>query len=355
SGGGVIISEANEDLVNLAEYLQIPVVTTVMSRGSIPHNHSLYSGIVGVFCDQPPGNRMFLESDVVLAVGCRFGDRHTGSLDVYTRGRKFIHIDICPTQIGRIIPPDLGIVADAKLALQAMLAVAQKKTGKREPSPRVKELPELRKRMERRTDFDNIPIKPQRVFKEINEFFDEDTIFVTTIGLNQIFSSQLQKIYKPRHYLIPGGAGPLGWDLPAAIGAKIGKPNNTVVNIVGDYGFGFMVEELAVAAMYSIPIRTIILNDGHLGLIRQAEELLYEFHYEVDTWYDIEDSTHLVDFVTLAHAYGVEGERVEKPEEIRPALERAVNAKGPYLVEVIIDQATNTSFGPSIDKITERS
>jgi tartronate-semialdehyde synthase len=354
SGGGVIISEASEDLVKLAEYLQIPVIPTVMSKGSIPDSHPLYSGIVGVFCDQPPGNKMFLDSDVVLAVGCRFGDRHTGTLDVYTKGRKFIHIDICPTQIGRIIPPDLGIVSDAKLALQAMLSAAQKKTPKRLPAARVKELPDLRKKMERRTDFTNIPIKPQRVFKEINEFFDEETIFVTTIGLNQIFSSQLQRVYKPRHYLIPGGAGPLGWDLPAAIGAKLAKPNNTVVNVVGDFGFGFMAEELAVAAMYNIPIRTIILNDGRLGLIRQAEEVLYEFHYEVDTWYDVEDSMRLMDFVEFARAYGVKGERVERPEAIRPALERAVKAKGPYVVEVVIDRGTNTSFGPSIDKITER-
>jgi len=354
SGGGVIISEASEDLVRLAEYLQIPVITTVMSKGSIPDNHPLYAGIVGVFCDQPPGNKIFLDSDVVLAVGCRFGDRHTGTLDVYAKGRKFIHIDICPTQIGRIIPPDLGIVSDAKLALQAILSAARKKIPNRQPTTRVRELPELRKRMERRTDFASIPIKPQRVFKEINEFFDENTIFVTTIGLNQIFSSQLQRIYKPRHYLIPGGAGPLGWDLPAAIGTKLAKPNNTVVNITGDFGFGFMAEELAVAAMYNIPIRTIILNDGHLGLIRQAEEVLYEFHYEVDTWYDVEDSMRLMDFVEFARAYGVKGERVERPEGIRPALERATKAKGPYVVEVIIDRGTNTSFGPSIDKITER-
>ena len=355
SGGGVIISDACEDLVKLAEYLQIPVITTVMSKGSIPDSHPLYSGIVGVFCDQPPGNKMFLDSDVVLAVGCRFGDRHTGTLDIYTKGRRFMHVDICPTQIGRIIPADLGIVSDAKLALRAMLSAAQKRTPKRAPAARVRELPDLRKKMERRTDFANVPIKPQRVFKEINEFFNEDTIFVTTIGLNQIFSSQLQRIHKPRHYLIPGGAGPLGWDLPAAIGAKLAKPDNTVVNIVGDFGFGFMAEELAVAAMYNIPIRTIILNDGHLGLIRQAEEVLYEFHYEVDTWYDVEDSMHLMDFVGFSKAYGVKGERVERPEGIRPALERAAKAKGPYVVEVIIDRGTNTSFGPSIDRITERS
>ena len=167
-----------------------------------------------------------------------------------------------------------------------MLKVAKRKTDRVEPSERVREIPVLRQTMARRLDFDNIPIKPQRVFKEINNFFDENTIFVTTIGLNQIFSSQLQRIIKPRHYLVCGGAGPLGWDLPASIGVKLAKPENNVVAICGDFGFGFMCEELAVAAMYNVPIKCIILNDGHLGLIKQAEELNYGFNFAVDTWYE---------------------------------------------------------------------
>ena len=366
SGGGVILSEASEEMVSLAEYLSVPVVTTVMGKSGFPNNHPLYAGIVGVFCDQPPGNKVFLESDVVLGVGCRFGDRHTGDLSVYTKGRRFIHIDVCPTQIGRIIPADLGIVSDAKLALQAMLKVAKRKTGRVKPSERVMAIPLLRQKMARTMDFNNVPIKPQRVFKEINEFFDENTIFVTTIGLNQIFSSQLQKVTKSRHYLVCGGAGPLGWDLPASIGVKIAKPDRTVVEICGDYGFGFMCEELAAAAMYDVPIKCIILNDGHLGLIKQAEELNYGFNFAVDTWYetamlplevpvpaDDPPYTRYIDFVKFAEAFGVKGERVEAPEGIRPALKRAVEVEGPYVVEIIIG-FTNTSGGASIDKIVER-
>lgn len=366
SGGGVILSGASEEIVSLAEYLSIPVVTTVMGKSGFPNNHPLYAGIVGVFCDQPPGNKFFLESDLVLGVGCRFGDRHTGDLSVYTRGRRFIHIDICPTQIGRIIPVDVGIVSDAKLALQAMLKVTKRKTGKVKPSGRITEIPILRQKIARRMDFDNVPIKPQRVFKEINDFFDENTIFVTTIGLNQIFSSQLQKISKPSHYLVPGGAGPLGWDLPASIGVKIAKPDNTVVGICGDFGFGFMCEELAVAAMYNVPIKCIILNDGHLGLIKQSEELNYGFNFAVDTWYEMampalevtlpaDDPpyTRYMDFVKFAEACGVQSERVDSPREIRSALKRAMEAEGPYVIEVIIG-FTNTSGGASIDKIVER-
>jgi len=158
----------------------------------------------------------------------------------------------------------------------------------------------------------------------------------------------------------------LGWDLPAAIGVKIAKPDNTVVEICGDYGFGFMCEELAVAAMYNVPIKCIILNDGHLGLIKQAEELNYSLNFAVDTWYEVAmpplmvtapagdpPYTRYIDFVKLAEAFGVQGERVEAPAEIRPALQRAVEVEGPYVVEVITG-FTKTSGGASIDKIVER-
>ena len=158
----------------------------------------------------------------------------------------------------------------------------------------------------------------------------------------------------------------MGWDLPASIGVKIAKPDNTVIAICGDFGFGFMCEELAVAAMYDVPIKCIILNDGHLGLIKQAEELNYGYNFAVDTWYEMampalevtvpaDDPpyTRYIDFVKFAEAFGVQGERVETPREIRPALKRAMEAEGPYVVEVIID-FTNTSGGVSIDKIVER-
>ncbi|GAF93170.1 unnamed protein product, partial [marine sediment metagenome] len=174
-----------------------PVIPTIMGKGGIRPDHPLYAGQVGTRLSIPPGNEVFLESDVVFAVGVRFNDRHTGDKAVYRGNRKFIHVDIEPTQIGRTIPADLGIVSDAKLALQAMIEMAKKKTSKRELSPRVKEIPNLLRKMARKADFDDVPIKPQRVFKEMNEFFNEDTCFVTTIGLVQFLSGQFQKIYKP--------------------------------------------------------------------------------------------------------------------------------------------------------------
>lgn len=348
-GGGVIIANACDEFVELAEYLSIPVVTSLMGKGGIAANHPLYAGQVGIQCNTPYGNQIFLDSDLVLGVGCRFSDRHTGTLDVYTNDRKFIHIDIEPTQIGRIIPTDLGIVSDAKLALQALLKMAKQVTPQREPNERVNAIPNLRSQYERRLDFDQIPIKPQRVFKEINEFFDEDTVFVTCIGLNQIWSSQFQRIFKPRHYLMPGGAGPLGWDLPAALGAKIARPETTVVNVVGDYGMGFCGEEMAMAAMYNIPIIVIIINNGYLSLIRQQEKYIYDMNFEVSTWYD----GTLVDFVKFAEAYGAYGQRVEKPAEIKPALERALNSNRASVIEIIVERETDASMGTSLDKIVE--
>jgi tartronate-semialdehyde synthase len=348
-GGGVIIADACDEFIELAEYLALPVVTTLMGKGGIAVDHPLYAGQVGTSCNTPYGNKFFLESDLVLGVGCRFSDRHTGALDVYTKGRKFIHIDIEPTQIGRIIPTDLGIVADAKLALRALLAMAREMTPPRQPDERVAAIPEKRLQYQRRLDFDQIPIKPQRVFKEINEFFDEDTVFTTCIGLNQIWSSQFQRIFKPRHYLLPGGAGPLGWDLPAAIGAKIARPEKTVVDIVGDYGLGFCGEEMAMAVMYRVPIIVIIINNGYLSLIRQQEKYIYDMNFEVTTWYD----GTMVDFVKFAEAYGAYGQRVEEPEEIKPALRRALEANWPSIVEIIVERETDASMGVALDKVVE--
>ena len=348
-GGGVIIANACSEFVELAEYLSIPVVTSLMGKGGIAANHSLYAGQVGTSCNTPYGNKIFLESDLVLGVGCRFSDRHTGTLDVYSKGRKFIHIDIEPTQIGRIIPADLGILADAKLALPALLELAEKMTQQREPGERVSAIPKMRLQYERRLDFDQIPIKPQRVFKEINEFFDEETIFTTCIGLNQIWSSQFQRIFRPRHYLLPGGAGPLGWDLPAAIGAKVARPEKLVVDIVGDYGLGFCGEEMALAVMHDIPIIVIVINNGYLSLIRQAEKHVYDMNFEVNTWYN----GTMMDFVKFAETYGAYGQRVEAPSEIKVALSRAVESNRPSIVEIIVERETDASMGASLDKIVE--
>jgi tartronate-semialdehyde synthase len=213
-GGGVTLSESEKDVIALAELLQIPVITTYMAKGGLPENHPLNAGHAGIQVGQPIGNKVFLESDVVLGIGCRFTDRHTGDLKVYRGERKFIHINAEPTQIGKVLPADLGIVADAGLAVKALLSGAKKRGMKPVNEARAKALPEMRKALARKTDYDGSPIMPHRVFHEINKAFDDDTMFTVGCGIVQIWSGQLQMINKPMHYLPSGGAGTWGMRFP---------------------------------------------------------------------------------------------------------------------------------------------
>lgn len=294
----------------------------------------------------------------MLAVGARFGDRHTGAnLDVYRGGRTFVHVDIEPGQIGRVFEPDLGVVSDAGLFLTALLAAARKRKARAEVESWVERCKELKRTLVRREDFDSVPVKAPRAYKEINEAFDENTYFVTAIGLYQIWGGQHQKAYLPRHYQVCGQAGPLGWEVPAAIGVKkalegMGEPDAEVVGIVGDYGFQYLVEELAVAAQYHVPYVLIMLNNEYLGLIRQAE-IGYEMNYQVDIHYD-EFGT---DNVKLMEAYGCSGRRVWEPQDIAGAIQwarkEAVATSRPVLVEIMIEREANTPHGPDIDAVRE--
>ncbi|HEV3476048.1 MAG TPA: glyoxylate carboligase [Rubrobacteraceae bacterium] len=355
-GGGVIIAEASKELVELAEYLQVPVSPTYMGKGTIPEDHPLYGGIVGLQTQQRYANAIFLESDLVVGIGNRWAERHTGDLDVYRGNRKFVHIDIDPRQLGRVFRPDLAVVSDAKLALVSMLDISRDMTSAREPGAWVERVDELRSTLLRKMDFEDVPVKPQRVFKEINEFFDEDTIFVTAIGLYQIFSGQFQKTYKPRHYLCCGQAGPLGWEVPACIGVKLGKPDNLVVGVVGDYSFQFLMEEVAVAVQYKVPYVLIMLNNAYMGLIRQAE-LGYDMNFAVDLGYEGPDSEYGIDNVGVMEAMGALGRRVTNPVEIESAFDWAVRTSEerrlPVLVEIMCERETNAAMGLSIDKINE--
>ena len=348
-GGGVLLAQACDKFIEFAEYLSLPVITTYMGTGGVPADHPLHVGHIGIQVGSPFGNQFFIESDLVLGIGCRFGDRHTGKLDVYTRGRRFIHINIEPSHIGRIVPTELGIVADAGLALDALLKVAKSRMGSRAPSERVKNIPRDRTQQSRKADYAQTPIKPQRVYHEMNECFAAGAIFTTGCGLTQIWSGQFQQIAKPHTYLASGGAGTLGFDLPAAIGAKVACPEATVVAVMGDGGFGFMMEELAMACQHRIPIVVVIVNNGYLSLIRQNQRYAYEYEYAVDLTYDGMG----VDFVRLAESFGAFAERVTRPEEIRPALERAATAGKPAVVDIIVERETDASMGASLDAVRE--
>jgi tartronate-semialdehyde synthase len=363
AGGGVINAEASADLVAFAELTNTPVIPTLMGWGTIPDDHPLNAGMVGLQTQHRYGNATFLESDFVIGIGNRWANRHTGSVDVYTEGRTFVHVDIDPTQIGRVFSPELGIVADAGLALEALVAEARERKAAGTIPAReewVGDVQERKRTMLRKTDFDNVPIKPQRVFQEINDAFDDDTQFVTAIGLYQILSGQLQKINKPRNYLICGQAGPLGWEVSACTGAKLANPTQNVVGIVGDYSLQFMIEELAVAAQFQVPFVMVLLNNAYLGLIRQAEKA-YDMDFEVQLSFNNINAPEIgeygVDHVKAAEAFGCRAVRVFEPAKISEAIawakRESESLKVPVIVEVITERVTNIAMGGEINAIKE--
>ena len=231
------------------------------------------AGMVGLQTSHRYGNATFLKSDFVLGIGNRWANRHTGSIESYTKGRTFVHVDIEPTQIGRVFNPDFGIVSDAKAALELFVEAARAQGGRQaqESVAWAEECVHRKLNMLRRSHFDHVPLKPQRVYQEMNEAFGRDTCYVTTIGLSQIAGAQFLHVYKPRNWINCGQAGPLGWTLPAALGVRAADPKRKIVALSGDYDFQFMIEELAVGAQHKLPYLHVVVNNSYLGLIRQAQ------------------------------------------------------------------------------------
>ena len=363
AGGGVINANASDKLVELAEELNIPVSPTLMGWGVIPDDHRLQAGMVGIQTHTKYGNATFLESDVVLGLGNRWANRHTGALDVYRAGRKFIHVDIEPTQIGRVFSPDLGITSDAAAAIDAILEVVRerKAAGALPDYSAWADSAAARKGTEhRKTNFDNIPIKPQRVYQEMNAAFDRDTTYVSTIGLSQIAGAQMLHVFGPRRWINAGQAGPLGWTGPAALGVVRGKPGKKVIALSGDYDFQFMIEELAVGAQFKLPYVHVVVNNSYLGLIRQAQRG-FEMDYCVQLSFDNLNAPELngygVDHVAVAEGLGCKALRVFEPGQIQPALRRAQEMieefKVPVIVEIILERVTNISMGTEINAVNE--
>ena len=366
AGGGIVNSGASEKLVELAETLGVPVFPTLMGWGVLPDDHALAAGLVGIQTSQRYGNASFLESDFVLGIGNRWANRHTGGLDTYRKGRTFVHVDIEPTQIGRVFAPDYGVVSDAGAFIDALLEAARE---------RVAELPDYngwaqecrdrKARLQRKTNFDNVPMKPHRVYQEMLSAFDHDTTYVTTIGLSQIAGAQLLHAYGPRKWINAGQAGPLGWTGPAALGVVRGKPGEQVVALSGDYDFQFMIEELAVGAQHKLPYIHVVVNNSYLGLIRQSQRG-FEMDYEVSLAFDNvntpQDSSSIatgygVDHVKVAEGLGAKALRVERPEDLAAGFAEAQRLRDefqvPVVVEVILERVTNIAMGADLDTMNE--
>jgi tartronate-semialdehyde synthase len=367
AGGGVINADACDLLVEFAELTGVPVIPTLMGWGSIPDDHDLMAGMVGLQTSHRYGNATFLESDFVFGIGNRWANRHTGSTDVYTKGRSFIHVDIEPTQIGRVFGPDFGIVSDAGAALSTFITVARemKAAGTlKDRSAWAAECLHRKQTMLRRCDFDTVPLKPQRVYAEMNANLDRDTCYVTTIGLSQIAGAQFLKVYNPRNWINCGQAGPLGWTLPAALGVRAADPQKKIVALSGDYDFQFMIEELAVGAQHKLPYLHVVVNNSYLGLIRQAQRG-FQMNFEVSLAFENINARpgsdalpgYGVDHVAVAEGLGCKAVRVKSPNEFKSAFAEAHRLmeehQVPVVLEFILERETNISMGTEVDNINE--
>ncbi|MFC8594183.1 glyoxylate carboligase [Streptomyces atroolivaceus] len=364
AGGGIINADASALLVEFAELTRVPVVPTLMGWGILPDDHELNAGMVGLQTSHRYGNANFLESDFVLGIGNRWANRHTGKLDVYTRGRTFVHVDIEPTQLGKIFAPDLGIASDAKAALELFVEVARelKAAGKlKDRSVWAASTQERRATLQRRTHFDNVPLKPQRVYEEMNRAFGPETRYVSTIGLSQIAGAQMLHVYRPRHWINCGQAGPLGWTIPAALGVATADPDGSVVALSGDYDFQFMLEELAVGAQHRIPYVHVLVNNSYLGLIRQAQrnfDIDFQVNLEFENLNSPELGVYGVDHVKVVEGLGCKAIRVTEPDQLLPAFEEAkklaAEHRVPVVVEAILERVTNISMsGTDIASVNE--
>ncbi|MEP9369014.1 glyoxylate carboligase [Xanthobacter sp. VNH20] len=363
AGGGIINADASDLLVELAEVTGVPVIPTLMGWGTIPDDHPLMAGMCGLQTSHRYGNANMLASDFVLGIGNRWANRHTGSVEVYTKGRKFVHVDIEPTQIGRVFGPDFGIVSDAKAALALFVEIAKewKAAGKLPDFSKWADECLMRKQtMLRKSHFDSVPLKPQRVYEEMNEALGRDVTYVTTIGLSQIAGAQFLNVYNPRHWINCGQAGPLGWTLPAALGVRAARPDAKIVALSGDYDFQFLIEELAVGAQHKLPYLHVVVNNSYLGLIRQAQRG-FEMDFEVSLSFDNINSEEIgaygVDHVAVAEGLGCKAIRVRTPNEFKDAF---INAEKlmqehqvPVVLEFILERVTNIAMGVEIDKINE--
>jgi tartronate-semialdehyde synthase len=363
AGGGIINADASDLLVDFAESAGVPVIPTLMGWGSIPDDHPLMAGMVGLQTSHRYGNATFLRSDFVLGIGNRWANRHTGTIESYTKGRKFVHVDIEPTQIGRVFNPDLGIVSDAGAALRLFVEVAKEwQAAGRLPdwSEWAARCEHLKKHMLRKTHYDQVPLKPQRVYQEMNDAFDRDTCYVSTIGLSQIAGAQFLHVYKPRNWINCGQAGPLGWTLPAALGVRAADPDRKIVALSGDYDFQFLIEELAVGAQHKLPYLHVVVNNSYLGLIRQAQRGL-EIDYQVSLAFENINNDEMqgygVDHVAVAEGLGCKALRVRSPNEFKEAFAKAealmAEHQVPVVLEFILERVTNVSMGTELHNVNE--
>ena len=345
AGGGIVTSHACSELTELAERMQIPVVTSLMGKGAMRCSNPLNLGPVGMHGSKY-ANMAVTECDLLIAVGARFSDRVTGKVDEFAPHAKVIHIDIDPAEIGKIIDPAVPIVGDAKVVLGAINDRLEKTEAQPVGTEWVKTVCEWRNRWPLYTeDFEDFPgaIAPEVVLSHLSDKLDPEASIVTTeVGQHQMWAHQNIHREHARTFLSSGGLGTMGFGFPAAIGAKVGCPEDEVVCIAGDGSFQMNSQEMATAAINKVGVKVLIMDNRALGMVHQWQRLFYNERY---SFTELDANP---DFVKLADAYGWQAARISKPEEIDEALDAMLSAEGPYLldVQIPIDQTVYPMVAP---------
>ncbi|UCG94230.1 MAG: biosynthetic-type acetolactate synthase large subunit [Candidatus Aerophobus sp.] len=346
AGGGVISSGASSELAEFARRINIPVTTTLMGLGSFPEDDPLSLKMLGMHGTRY-ANYAVSDTDLLIAVGARFDDRITGKISEFASHAKIIHIDIDPTAISKNVRVDIPIVGDAKNILSQLLSAARK--GKKRESWHQK-IQEWKRKYPLKYELGE-DLKPQYVVEMICKMTKGEAIITTEVGQNQMWAAQFYQYTEPRTFISSGGLGTMGYGFPASIGAQIGRPEKIVFDIAGDGSFQMNIQELATAVNYKVPVKIAILNNGYLGMVRQWQQLFYESRYS-----QVNLEGH-PDFVKVAQAYEIEGIRVTKPEQVEPALKKALNIAGPVILDFRVSREENVfpmvPAGAALNQIIE--
>ena len=353
AGGGVVSSGADNILKELVKYTKIPVITSLLGKGSFPETEELSLGMAGMHGTKY-ANLAFTNTDLIIAVGVRFDDRVTGKLTEFAKNADIIHIDIDPAEIGKNVKVDIPIVGDSKNVLTE-LKERYEQIIEKKGFPERKEWQEyisgIKKQCPLRYRMDSGGLKPQYIIEKIYQITRGEAIICTEVGQNQMWASQYYKYTSPRTLISSGGLGAMGFGLPASIGAKVGRPDKTVIDIAGDGSIQMVSQEFATAVANKIPVKVMLLNNGYLGMVRQWQEFFWNKRYSHT------DIFNSVDFVKLVEAYGGAGFRVKEKEDVENTIRKALEIDNVVLVDFWVEREENVypmvPSGSSIDQMLE--
>ena len=330
AGAGVILANATEELNEFAHLINAPVMTSLLGKGAIDEYDELALGMLGMH-GRKVSNDSINECDLLIAIGVRFSDRTTGRLDSFVPDSKVIHIDIDPAEIGKNVDVDLPIVGDAKNILNSLNDLFKGYKVTNDVNSWTDKIKQRKVDLLPRVTYDDVPLKPQAVIKEISEVLTADSILTTDVGQNQMWAAHFYNTQKPRKFISSGGLGTMGFGFPSAIGAKVACPEDPVVSINGDGGFLMVCQELATVYDYDLPVIAMVLEIRTLGMVYQWQSLLYNERHSQTKFKDSPD------FVKLAESFGVNAVKVEKPGETKEALKAAIKDNEAILIDVVID------------------